>query len=217
MSASQTRAQSAADTLRQSIRYGDYFCGERLVEMNLAHELHLSQNTIREALFLLEQEGWVEKISRRGVRVRRFSPDEAAELYALWAANETLALEWAMPNLTIAEHERLRQTIQTADRAARTGQWHLAIDTIFALHLQLTKLAQKAQTAAILQKLHHQARLLENVRLRLAPLSLEDWGGRLSMYQALLEAVGWGDSPAARQHLMTVIMVNTSSILPLLT
>jgi DNA-binding GntR family transcriptional regulator len=59
-----TRAETVATTLRESILKGEYVSGERLVELSLAKRLKVSQNTIRDALRMLEQDGWVVKHAR---------------------------------------------------------------------------------------------------------------------------------------------------------
>jgi DNA-binding GntR family transcriptional regulator len=49
-----TLAESVADVLRHAIFQGAYLSGERLVELTIAQEMNVSQNTAREALRLLE-------------------------------------------------------------------------------------------------------------------------------------------------------------------
>ena len=91
-----TLSQIVADVLRQSLQDGVYKCGERMVELTIADELNVSQNTVRDALRILEQQGWVHKRPRHGVYVRQFSISQAEELYALRSALEQLALKWAL-------------------------------------------------------------------------------------------------------------------------
>ena len=53
--------------------------GDRLFEDQLAHELDVSRNPIREALQALESEGFVELEPRRGARVAVISAERANE------------------------------------------------------------------------------------------------------------------------------------------
>ncbi|WP_343419609.1 GntR family transcriptional regulator [Candidatus Flexifilum breve] len=74
--------------------------GERLIELNLAKTMGVSQITVRDALRILEQEGWVTKNPRRGVYVRSFTSDAAEEVYALIRTFEGLAMEWVFDKYT---------------------------------------------------------------------------------------------------------------------
>jgi DNA-binding GntR family transcriptional regulator len=65
-----TRAETVAEQIRQAIRAGAYVSGQRLVELSLAAKLNVSQNTVRDALRLLETAGWVVKRARHGLYVR---------------------------------------------------------------------------------------------------------------------------------------------------
>ena len=59
-----TRAETVAAALREAILKGDYLSGERLIELSLAKTFDVSQNTVRDAMRLLEQDGWVVKHAR---------------------------------------------------------------------------------------------------------------------------------------------------------
>ena len=56
-----TLAESVAGALRHAIFQGAYLGGERLVELTIAQEMNVSQNTVRDALRLLEKDGLVVK------------------------------------------------------------------------------------------------------------------------------------------------------------
>ena len=56
-------------TLRQAILKGNLSPGERLVEIRLAKDLGVSRTPIREAIRMLELEGLVIMIPRRGAEV----------------------------------------------------------------------------------------------------------------------------------------------------
>src|SRR5689334_8432794 len=138
--ASATRAETTADYLRQAIKDGHHMGGERLIEQTLAGQMNVSQNTIRDALRILEGEGWVVKTARHGVYVRSFNPAEAEEVYTLWAAVEGLALRWAMDSLTRNALGHLRRLIQDARHQALMGNFRDATESLFALHAAIAAL-----------------------------------------------------------------------------
>ena len=110
MSGTQTLAERVAAALRHAIFQEAYLAGDRLVELTIAHDMNVSQNTARDALRLLEQEGLVVKRARYGTHVCDYAPEEAAEIYALWAAVEKLALRWVLANICPEQIAQLRES-----------------------------------------------------------------------------------------------------------
>lgn len=67
--------------------------GHKLPEMSLAKRFGTSRASVREALYLLAQEGLIERSPRKGAYVRELDRREIEELYRVRAALEELALE----------------------------------------------------------------------------------------------------------------------------
>lgn len=216
MAASETRAELIAHQLRHAIRSGDFFSGDRLIELTLAQHMGVSQNTIRDALRLLESEGWVVKRARHGVYVRTFTRAEAAELYALWAAIEGLALGWAMETITRKDLAQLRHLIQDARKQALNDGLQTAIETIFQFHTLILELSGKSQTAQLLVSLHNRIHLLEIIRQFRAPRSLHSHEARLLLYEKLISVMQTGDKEGARALLEYLINRERDTLLPLL-
>jgi DNA-binding GntR family transcriptional regulator len=216
MVASATRAETIADSIRRSIRSGVYISGERLIELALAQRLNVSQNTVRDALRILEGEGWVVKHPRHGVRVRAFTVEEAHELYVLWAAVEGLALGWAMEKLTKSGLAGLRRLLYEARKQTLGGNPRDAADALFALHTAIASLSGKAQTIDLLSSLHNRASLLDVVRQMRAPRSLHSQEARVLLYEKLLSLMENNDVEAAQQLLHYLIMSDCEELLPLL-
>jgi len=57
----------------------------------------MSRTPIREALSVLEQEGFVRSVPRRGLIVVRKSKREVVEMITVWAAIESMAARLAAP------------------------------------------------------------------------------------------------------------------------
>jgi DNA-binding GntR family transcriptional regulator len=216
VTASATLAETIADQLRTDIRTGVYVSGERLVELTLAQRLNVSQNTIRDALRLLESEGWVVKHARHGVYVRAFTRDEAAELYALWAAIEGLALGWAMQVITRKDLALLRRLIQDARRETLTNGVRGAVEKIFQFHTAILDISNKPQTAQLLSTLHNRIYLLEVVRQMRAPRSLHNHEARLLLYEKLVSVIEAGDAASAQDLLQFLISSDWETLQPLL-
>jgi DNA-binding FadR family transcriptional regulator len=82
-----------------------YGAGEeiRLDERQLSQDLGVSRTPIREALTVLEQEGFVRSVPRRGIFVIRKSKREIIELIQVWAALESMAARLAAERASDAE------------------------------------------------------------------------------------------------------------------
>ena len=98
-----------SDALRQAIRDGLLPPGERLMEIPLAEELGVSRTPIREAIRILEQEGLVVMIPRRGTYVADMSLKDVTEVFELRSILEELAAELAAERITNEEIEALEQ------------------------------------------------------------------------------------------------------------
>ena len=72
----------------------------RLDERQLSEALGVSRTPIREALSVLEQEGFVRSIPRRGIVVVRKTKREIVEMITVWAAIESMAARIAAASAT---------------------------------------------------------------------------------------------------------------------
>lgn len=75
-----SRREWVASQLRARITRGTLAPGDRLVERDLSVELGISRGPVREAIFLLEQEGLVVTHPYRGAVVSRVTPAEVVDV-----------------------------------------------------------------------------------------------------------------------------------------
>ena len=97
--------------IRRRITEGVYEQGARLFEDQIAAELEVSRNPVREALQALAAEGFVELEPRRGARVARVPVERAAELFEVRAALEGLMARLAAERRTDADVDVLRSLV----------------------------------------------------------------------------------------------------------
>lgn len=170
-----TRAQSLADTLRQEIRNGKYLSGARIIELDVADDAQVSQNTVREALHILEREGWVVSSARRGTFIRSFNVEEAEEVYALWAVMSKMAYGWALER-----HDRvdilafLEPLLDSAREQYDAEIWFNASKTLFDFHNAIAHLSGHSQTIEITARLINHAQILDIfIEMRLGMTQVE--------------------------------------------
>lgn len=82
---------SIVETIEEKILNGELQPGEWIRELNLCDELGVSRSPIREALLILENQGFLVKEARKGVRVAKTTYKEAVDAYTIRANLESLA------------------------------------------------------------------------------------------------------------------------------
>jgi DNA-binding GntR family transcriptional regulator len=85
----------------------------RLDERQLSQDLGVSRTPIREAMSLLEQEGFVRTVPRRGVFVVRKTKREIIEMIQVWASLESMAARLATQRARDEDIAALRQLFQS--------------------------------------------------------------------------------------------------------
>ncbi len=99
------------DFIRDQIITGKLKAGVKVSEAKLSDELHISRTPIREAIRLLECEGFIEIIPRKGAVVKEFSKKDIINTFEVKAAIEALAVKDAAPLLEERDLNKLKQII----------------------------------------------------------------------------------------------------------
>lgn len=100
------------ETLREAILKGQLAPGQHLMEMQLAYQLGVSRTPVREAIRLLELEGLVNMIPRKGARVAAISEKSLCDVLEVRRALEELSIRLACSRITREGLERLNELNQ---------------------------------------------------------------------------------------------------------
>jgi DNA-binding GntR family transcriptional regulator len=111
-------AEQAYRAIREGIATGLFSAGERVTERGLAAKLSVSATPVREALRRLEQEGLIERVSVRQLRVVDHSSGTLRELLLAGAALRALEARFATHKITDAALDRMVAIVE----AQATGQ-----------------------------------------------------------------------------------------------
>ncbi|HLY55013.1 MAG TPA: GntR family transcriptional regulator [Stellaceae bacterium] len=84
----------------------------RLDERSMSEQLGVSRTPIREAITMLEQEGFVKTLPRRGVVIVRKTKREIVEMIEAWAALESMAARLITLRASDAEIASLRKLFE---------------------------------------------------------------------------------------------------------
>ena len=165
--------------------------GRRLGETELAASLGVSRTPLREALRLLLAEELLEQLPTGGMVVRRLTPRDAAELYAVRARLEGLVAAAAAERAEPADVDRLTALLQRNEALA--GLADGAMESGHAIHVELERIADHAWASRVLAQIEGQ---LARYR-RFSNASPERRAAALSEHRGIIEAVAAGDPVAA--------------------
>jgi DNA-binding GntR family transcriptional regulator len=105
------------DELRTQIIAGEFPPGSHLVEDRLAKDLGVSRNPVREALRVLEAEGFIDMIPRRGAVVATLSDVEVRDIFDVRMSLEQLAGQLAARRADKSDVDELRRILAEAQAA----------------------------------------------------------------------------------------------------
>ncbi|MCB0197273.1 MAG: GntR family transcriptional regulator [Anaerolineae bacterium] len=101
--------------LREAIIEGQLQSGSAIRQDEIAARYGVSKIPVREALVLLEAEGFVTSQPGRGASVTELSAAEVEEIYLMRLGLETILLERSLPNLTPLDFARTEGILHALD------------------------------------------------------------------------------------------------------
>lgn len=157
------------DKLKRAILDGTLKAGELLSENKIAADFGVSRTPVREALRVLEREGFVTMLPGRKVIVSVPSPQDIEEIYDIRLIVETEALRRIRPEHqdTIAALERC---VAEAEEALRHGNIAELQRINTAFHMTLVAALDNERLRRFIDSVHDAA-----ARLRLYSLGERDW------------------------------------------
>ena len=105
------------NTLRQAILRGELKPGERLMEIALSNRLGVSRTPVREAIRMLELEGLVIMIPRKGAQVAQITEQDMIDVLEVRLGLEELAVRFACERITDEELEKLGEAVQEFEKS----------------------------------------------------------------------------------------------------
>ncbi len=131
----QTKRDYAVARLREDIIRGELVPGTRLILEDLAQQHSLSLTPIREALPILEAEGFIRMEPHKGAVVSPMDREEILELYTIRTALEAMVAREAVPQVTEAQVDEMATL---AERLVDfRGDWESFLNLDKQFHLVL--------------------------------------------------------------------------------
>ena len=190
-----TLGAAAADAIRNAILRGDLKPGEPLREEKLSRSLSVSRGTVREAQRVLENEGLVEVIPRRGAFVARLSPRTVTERYTLRSLLEPYAVRLALEDHAYSDQdlESLDALLVRMGEFEQAGDLYATVKADLEFHYEMCKPSGHSLLLEVLKNLQSLTRLcMVNVKLYRTDLAPDE-----VQHRQIFDAIRLGDREQA--------------------
>ena len=188
--------QSVYDALIDLIVGGELPPGQHMVETDLARQLGVSRQPIREALHRMEAEGWVDLRPSQGAFVHVPTDSEVDELLDVRALLEAetarLAAARQVKEPSPARLTRLREICRDGQAAAEAGDFGTAVAANNAFHAEVAAVGGNAVLAELADIV---GRRVQWYYRMVAP---ERGHGSWTEHAEMIEAIESGDAERAQ-------------------
>lgn len=183
-----------AAALAAAISRGEYKPGERIHEQAVSNHFQVSRGPIREALRILDKQGLVSILPRRGARVTNPSVDEVNHIFEIRAVLLGLAARTVAERHDAAIVANLKQRVR-ALRSAVTAEGNpdVYVGQVQHLNLYLCECSANPRLEAMVRSLFHQT-------LRYARLGLSTEvrrRGSIANWRRLVDCIAADDAEGA--------------------
>ncbi len=210
-----TTATLVAGSLRDAIQSGRLADGAELNQVAIAERFGVSRVPVREALRVLEAEGWITALPNRRAVVSALSAEQIDEIFAIRALLEAYLIEKSIDRITKERIARLRELCDAMDACGDHQQW---VTANADFHRTLLEAADSPVTLQIINQLSSQVE--RYLRLRGTAVIRQHEAGR--EHRTIVTAVALGDVKKAtkvlrahidqtRQHVAEVIRSEASA------
>jgi DNA-binding GntR family transcriptional regulator len=145
INASASLRDQAYAKLKQAIADADIYHSReeiRLDEKELTEALGVSRTPVREAMTLLEQEGFLRTVPRRGIYIQRKTKKEIVDMICMWAALESMAARLATQRATDEEIATLRHLFDSFRDSTPAEHIEEYSEANIAFHQTIVQLSQ---------------------------------------------------------------------------
>lgn len=109
------------DSLREAILQGYFEPGEKLDQDSIAEDLEVSRTPVREAVRVLESEGFVEIRPHRGAFIATLTPRDVREIYEVRGLIEAEIVRQVTPQIPSPVLERLERSLTEGEARLQAG------------------------------------------------------------------------------------------------
>jgi DNA-binding GntR family transcriptional regulator len=191
--------QSVYEALVELVIAGRLTPGQHLVETELARQLGVSRQPVREALHRLEAEGWVDLRPNQGAFVHVPTDQEVDQLLDVRELLEVETARLAARTVTPDQVARLRSICRDGEAAVASGDTERFVALNNSFHTALTEIAGNAVLAELSAIVSRRSRWYYRL---VAPMrERESCAEHLGMVEAIEAGDAGQAAKAARGHI----------------
>jgi DNA-binding GntR family transcriptional regulator len=214
INASVSLRDQAYARLRQAIADADIYGSReeiRLDERELTEALGVSRTPVREAMSLLEQEGFLRTVPRRGIYIQRKTKKEIVDMIHMWAALESMAARLATQrasDVDIASLRRMFDDFRDATPAEHIDEYS---EANIAFHHAIVELSQSQILMDTMKNLFVHVRAIRRVTISQSDRASRSIVDHMRIIEALEQRDTERVESLVRQHsleLATFVEVN---------
>jgi DNA-binding GntR family transcriptional regulator len=201
-----TAVEDVRNRLREAILAGELRPGEAVTSVQAAERFGVSRTPAREALRMLQEEGFLAGESNQRLRVVEWSPDELEAVFAERILLTVLSTRLTVPSLTDGDLARMDELAGRMTRARDAGDsnaWREADMAFHSMHLHRASETLRED----LSRLYERATMFRSIWLRNRDQTLQF---ATDDHPVILEACRKHDAEraalAAARHLTRVAM-----------
>jgi len=205
--------EQIAEAIGNAIVTGGLEPGQRIQEQGIASQFEVSRGPVREALRILERDGMVQILPRRGAQVTYLSIDEVNDIFAIRASLVRLAVRLIAEKSDPRVIAELRQRAETLTRLAESdADPNEYVKESYYLNLTMAAGCDNKRLLDLIYSLAHQT-------LRYSRLGLSTQERRLRSaryHHRLVRALHKGDSQLAQDTVELLIHESRDAAVKLL-
>ncbi len=179
--------------IRDDILHGKLQPGERLMEIALADRLGVSRTPVREAIRMLEQEGLVVMLPRRGAHVAYVTEKQLEDVLEARKTLETFTVNAACSRITKEQMKKLVAANEDFRNACKTGDPATIAEADLIFHNIIIEAAGNKKIGETLYNLKEQMFRYQYEYLK----GIEDFSYLIREHELLIEAIGAAQSDRA--------------------
>lgn len=206
-------SEDAYRSIKESILLNDLKPGQQLKEEELASELGISATPLREALAMLQREGFVNIIPYRGKFVTEVTPELVKDIYEVRRTLEGLATELATPHIPDEQLEELEVLFDETSQRIAAGDYDLYFKSDSALHKTIVKHSQNKWLMRTLDATNDHVRRIRAISLALSGSHIHR---SFDEHYAILSALKNRDRVKAREAMEEHVLKASERIAELL-
>lgn len=203
------RAQ-VINVIREAIFSGKFRPGDDLRELHLAHDLQISQATVREALLQLEHTGLVVRIPNKGTSVTKLSNEELGERISVRLPLEAIAAVNAARRMKKEDFAELDRRLKKISKTVAKDSTFEYIQADLDFHRFIWRCSGNKTLCQILEHLTAPLFAFLGIQRESDPQRIK--GGKLrdivTRHEPIVEALRGGDALSIMDAIRTHIMVS---------